>query len=160
MDLILSLLSNIPFIHKTFKRIYYKCFGIRSIIDKGLKVYVKKAEKELKDKEYEKCAINIARAFDLFIKKVRLNYKKASGNEYEISHSIVPFDTLISMKVIDLDILEYRKFKSWLPNILYFESGKTEVNSHRIYNTYDTQENLKFCLKFLIKVIINNQKKL
>lgn len=157
---ILGFITDIitSFIWKHVGRFFQTCFDVYYIKDKDLKNYVKSAKKYLKSKNYKDCAVNIGYSFNLFETKIRKAIKNAS--EFgDLTYLTQPFDNLISKNIVNMDILEYKRFIPWVPQIITFENGGKRVRIKRSYETDDTEEFLKFCLKILIKAILDNQNK-
>lgn len=49
---------------------------------------------------------------------------------------------------------------SLIPYVSIFESGETQVQIRRSYETDDTSKNLKFCYNFLKDFVLINQKRI
>ncbi len=159
ISIILGIITIIsfPLFWPPIKKFCTEHFGLYIIKDKQIKNYLVKAKHKLKKKEYESCAIDMAKAFELFANKIRKNYQQATGQWVSIIGTI---ESAIHRNIIDLDIIEYKKFTAWMPLITTFESGRQQVRIKRSYTTPDTPSNLIFCLKFIINGILKNRDKI
>ncbi len=162
MDLISVLSTIISIFINPLVKIYNKFFGIYLIKDKEMKDYLKKAKKKLKAKNYVACLVNIAKAFGLFNNKVRRAYKKVS-KPLDIVYAIIPFETLVSKKFIDVNYKDYKRFETLIPRNIYIENGRIWPDTKNIlvnFKNENAPENSRFCLEFLIDLILKNQNEL
>jgi len=150
---ILTIIS-IPFIWKILAKFSKENLGIKFIKDKPLRDYVLNANTELRKNNYKDSATYMAFAFNLFINRFKSRYVAVTGEWFPNKLTV---ENLIEKKIIEIDFLEYKKFRQWMPNIITFENGSTQTVLLRSYTTEDTESGLRFCLKFLTKGILDNQ---
>lgn len=127
---------------------------IESIKDHKIKEYAKMALEALQAIRLEESAKFIKLTFDIAFHKWKDSYQKESG--VVIFKMTIP--ELIQNNILNFNLVEYAKFEAYLPHITWFENQSHQIQIKRSYTLESDQQNIIFCLKFLLNAIIQFKK--
>ncbi len=122
---------------------------IECIKDTTIKETAKKVLDALQNGKEDDFAYNVKFAFELAFRAWMKKYRSKIG--------FLPYDTipeLVQNNIINLNTAEFTKFEKLLPHITWFESGEHGTVWRKTYGFTLDKENMKFCLSFCLKAIL------
>ena len=123
---------------------------IDSLKDKDAKEFARLAVDAFRKEDIEEFVKNIKLAFDCAFQTWKEKYTIRMG----VAIRGITIPELIKNNILDFNLVEFVKFESFLPRIIWFESGTYQVSIKRSYALPRDKENVNFCLRFFINALI------